>query len=71
MDAGIVTLDAEGSITGWSKGAERLLGWSREEMIGKKLIEIFPAEAGAADLLAAELASAGSSQGPERRCRSG
>lgn len=58
IDTGIVTLDSEGSITGWSKGAERLLGWSRDEMLGKTLIEIFPAEGGAADILAAELADA-------------
>ncbi|WP_237352719.1 PAS domain-containing protein [Rhizobium leguminosarum] len=38
IDTGIITLDAEGNITSWSKGAERLLGWSQEEMLGKTLI---------------------------------
>ncbi|MHC2569561.1 PAS domain-containing protein [Rhizobium leguminosarum] len=41
VDTGIITLDAEGNITSWSKGAESLLGWSQEEMLGKTLIEIF------------------------------
>jgi PAS domain S-box-containing protein len=58
IDTGIITLDAEGAITSWSKGAEKLLGWSQEEMIGRTLIEIFPSEEGAADLLAAELTDA-------------
>ncbi|MGZ2384828.1 ATP-binding protein [Rhizobium leguminosarum] len=58
IDTGIITLDTEGNITSWSKGAERLLGWSQEEMLGKTLIEIFLDDEGAPDLLAAELEDA-------------
>ncbi|WP_245460565.1 GAF domain-containing protein [Rhizobium leguminosarum] len=45
-------------MTGWSKGAEALLGWSQDEMLGKTLVAIFPPEGGAAVLLEAELADA-------------
>jgi PAS domain S-box-containing protein len=58
IDTGIITLDVAGTITGWSKGAERLLGWAQKEMLGKTLVEIFPREDGAETMLAAELADA-------------
>ncbi|TCR96298.1 ATP-binding protein [Rhizobium sp. BK418] len=58
VDTGIIMLDLEGIITGWSKGAERLLGWSQTEMLGQTLVAIFPPEDGAAALLATELADA-------------
>ncbi len=58
IDTGIITLDVDGNITSWSKGADRLLGWSQEEMLGRTLIEIFPSDEGALDMLAAELADA-------------
>ncbi|EJB01863.1 PAS domain S-box [Rhizobium leguminosarum bv. trifolii WSM597] len=45
-------------IVGWSKGASNLLLWAEEEMLGKTLDEIFPAQQGAANLLANELADA-------------
>lgn len=32
----MVLLDREGYITGWNRGAERLLGWSAEEALGEK-----------------------------------
>jgi len=32
---GIITLDGEGQITFFSRGAERITGWSRHEVIGK------------------------------------
>jgi diguanylate cyclase (GGDEF)-like protein/PAS domain S-box-containing protein len=32
-----VSLDAEGAITSWSSNAERLLGWSAPEVMGKKM----------------------------------
>ena len=31
----IVTMDEQGTITGWNSGAERMLGWSEEEAIGR------------------------------------
>ncbi|MBB3564365.1 PAS domain S-box-containing protein [Rhizobium sp. BK512] len=58
VDTGIIMLDVDGIITGWSKGAEALLGWSQDEMLGKTLVAIFPPEGGAAALLEAELTDA-------------
>ncbi|WP_421577300.1 ATP-binding protein [Shinella sp. M31] len=58
IDTGIITLDVNGTITGWSKGAETLLGWSEGEMLGKTLVTIFPPEDGPASILAAELENA-------------
>jgi PAS domain S-box-containing protein len=34
-----VSMDAEGSISGWNASAERIFGWSREEAIGRQLVE--------------------------------
>ncbi|MEF3131102.1 PAS domain-containing protein [Rhizobium sp. 268] len=51
VDTGIIMLDVDGTITGWSKGAETLLGWSQDEMLSKTLVAIFPPEGGAAALL--------------------
>lgn len=42
---GIVTLDGEGRITFFSHGAERIMGWSRAEVLGRLCDEVFrPAE---------------------------
>ncbi|NYG31430.1 PAS domain S-box protein [Sphaerotilus montanus] len=35
-EVGIIATDAEGSIQVFNRGAERLLGWTAEEMIGRK-----------------------------------
>ncbi len=40
----MMLLDREGQITGWNRGAERLLGWSAEEALGKKGAIIFTEE---------------------------
>lgn len=37
----IIILDAEGKVIDWNQGAERLLGYSKLEMIGKDLSRIF------------------------------
>lgn len=37
---GIMTLDDEGRITFFSKGAERITGWQREEVIGRRCNEV-------------------------------
>ncbi len=34
VDFAIVTTDHEGRVTAWNPGAERILGWSAEEMVG-------------------------------------
>ena len=41
----VVTIDADGIITGWNKQAKTTFGWSREEAIGRRLGEtIIPPE---------------------------
>jgi PAS domain S-box-containing protein len=52
VDTGIIMLDVDGTITGCRNGAEALLGWSQDEMLGKTLVAIFPPEGGAALLKA-------------------
>jgi len=34
---GIVSIDSEGRVVEWNKGAEKLLGYTREEILGKEL----------------------------------
>jgi two-component system, OmpR family, phosphate regulon sensor histidine kinase PhoR len=34
-----VSMDAEGSISGWNASAEQTFGWKREEAIGRQLVE--------------------------------
>jgi PAS domain S-box-containing protein len=34
-----VSMDAEGSITGWNASAEQMFGWRREEAIGRQLVD--------------------------------
>lgn len=42
----IVTSDVGGRITSWNKGAERLHGYSEEEMLGKRVVSLFPEDYG-------------------------
>ncbi len=35
VDHAIITLDADGIITSWNEGAERILGWREEEIVGR------------------------------------
>ena len=44
IQTGIITLDRQGCVTGWSEGAHHLLGWAEEEMLGHSLDTIFPEE---------------------------
>ncbi len=37
LDA-VVTLDEDGNIIGWNSQAERMFGWSREEIIGQQVV---------------------------------
>ncbi|UGB44498.1 PAS domain S-box protein [Frateuria edaphi] len=41
---GILTLDLEGRITLWNPGAQRLLGWREDEVLGKRIDIIFTPE---------------------------
>jgi PAS domain S-box-containing protein len=43
-DDAILGADADGLITHWNPGAERLLGWSAEEALGKPLARVVRAE---------------------------
>ena len=35
VDHAVVTMDADGIITSWNEGAERILGWTEEEIVGR------------------------------------
>ena len=45
-DFAIFTTDPNGIVTSWNPGAERLLGWSDEEIVGRSADVIFPPEEG-------------------------
>ncbi|OSM05376.1 putative sensor/response regulator hybrid [Magnetofaba australis IT-1] len=38
----VITTDLNGLINNWNRGAERLFGWSREEMVGKHIGALYP-----------------------------
>lgn len=57
-DYGIVTLDVEGRITGWNIGAERIMGWLAEEIVGQPAAAFFTPEDCAAGVVAHELNTA-------------
>ncbi|WP_240539812.1 PAS domain-containing sensor histidine kinase [Salinarimonas soli] len=43
-DIAIFVLDAEGRVTTWSEGAERMTGWSHDEIIGRSVAIFYPEE---------------------------
>lgn len=43
-DYAILTMDGAGRVTGWSRGAERLFGYTEEEMLGDTLERLFTPE---------------------------
>jgi PAS domain S-box-containing protein len=49
-ETAIISTDPSGSITSWSFGAQRILGWTEEEMLGHTLERIFLGDEGAAIL---------------------
>ncbi len=55
VDFAIVTSDHEGRVTAWNPGAERILGWSAEEMVGRPTATFFTPEDRAADRPATEM----------------
>ena len=58
QDYAIFTLDPEGKVTSWSPGAERIKGYSAEEILGRDFSVFYPPEDVAADKPAGHLAQA-------------
>jgi PAS domain S-box-containing protein len=44
QDYALMLLDVNGTITGWSAGAEKIMGYSEKEILGKMVHEIFTPE---------------------------
>ncbi len=40
VDAATIATDLDAVVTHWSKGAQRLYGWSREEAVGRSVMEL-------------------------------
>lgn len=57
-DYAIFSLDLDGRITTWNRGAERLLGWSKEEAIGRSGKIVFTEKDRADDVPKEEMARA-------------
>lgn len=58
IDTAIVSTDAQGRVTSWNKGAERILGWAETEMLGQTLERIFSDPETARAQLGKEIAEA-------------
>ena len=57
-DFAIMATDLDGKVTHWNAGAERILGWSEEEMCGDTVERIFTPEDKAIDRAGTEMARA-------------
>lgn len=58
VDTAIISTDQAGRVTSWSRGAERILGWTEEEMLGQTLERIFSDPESARVQLGREIADA-------------
>jgi PAS domain S-box-containing protein len=58
QDYAILTLDPAGHVTSWNLGAQRIKGYSAEEIIGRHFSAFYPPEDVAAGKIEAELAEA-------------
>lgn len=58
VETAIITLEADGIVTGWSEGASAILGWTEPEMLGQSLSRVFPEDQGGERLLREEIADA-------------
>src|ERR1700743_30991 len=57
-DTAIISIDRAGFVTSWSLGAQRLLGWTEQEMLGQKLDRLFTEEDRKRGRLAREMTDA-------------
>ncbi|MCP9962531.1 PAS domain-containing protein [Streptomyces somaliensis] len=64
MDAALCAFDADGVVTHWNRGAERILGWSAAEAVGRRGLAGWAARPGDAAAIEARLAAA--ADGPGR-----
>ena len=46
LDAGVLAVDSALEVRGWNRWLEAATGWSAEEVVGRPLLELFPALAG-------------------------
>lgn len=44
VDHAVITLDRDGRVTSWNEGAERILGWTEEEILGQSADVFFTPE---------------------------
>lgn len=54
----IVSCDLQGRVTTWNEGARQMLGWTQDEMLGRRLHEVFTPEDVAAGEVEAQMARA-------------
>jgi PAS domain S-box-containing protein len=57
-DYAIILSDPDGVVTDWTRGAENVLGWARDEMVGRSGEQIFTPEDRAAGIVELERANA-------------
>ncbi|MFI8963832.1 PAS domain-containing protein [Streptomyces sp. NPDC053493] len=55
MDAALCALDADGTVTHWNREAERILGWSAREAVGRRGLDGWAARGADADDILARL----------------
>ncbi|MDP2107660.1 MAG: PAS domain S-box protein, partial [Rhodocyclaceae bacterium] len=41
INESVITMDLDGYITGWNRGAERLFGYSRDEAVGQHILFLY------------------------------
>ncbi len=58
IDFAIITFAEDGCITSWNRGAERVLGWTAQEMVGQPIHMVFTPEDVAAGVVDRELQEA-------------
>ncbi len=51
LHRGVIVTDLAGTVVRWNAAAERMCGWSAEEAVGSRLVELLDVEAGPDELL--------------------